>query len=104
MTHRWPAHFIKVFNRGEGFANEAARSGGGGYFGIAKKPLRKKVMDQRWILEFQKRAGPRLQKLFEKDLGAPSPVIIEQLERLRQVERDLLKAKPSGQAASRVKD
>jgi hypothetical protein len=56
-------------------------------------------MHERWILEFQKRAGPRLMKLYEKDLGAPSRAIIEQLERLRQVERDLLKGKPPGLAS-----
>jgi len=38
-------------------------------------------------------------KLYEKDLGAPSRAIIEQLERLRQVERDLLKGKPPGLAS-----
>ena len=52
---------------------------------------RRTVMDDDWIKEFQKRAGARLKPIFEKDLDRMPPKLVRQLERLRQVENQLLK-------------
>ena len=45
-----------------------------------------------WIHEFGKKVRPRLREIFEKDLNSPPREITERFERLRQVERKLLKS------------
>jgi hypothetical protein len=47
-----------------------------------------------WLDEFKKGAAPRLKLIFEKDLDGMPPKLIQQLERLRQVENELLKREP----------
>jgi hypothetical protein len=45
----------------------------------------------KWIQEFERRARPWLQEIFEKELDNTPREITAQLERLRQVERKLLR-------------
>jgi hypothetical protein len=47
-----------------------------------------------WLDEFQKRATPRLKKLFEIDREALPKEIVDRLERLRQIELELLDRNP----------
>jgi hypothetical protein len=43
-------------------------------------------MDDDWIFEFKKKAAPKLQEIFEKELDGMPPNISECLRRLREVE------------------
>ena len=49
-------------------------------------------MDNDRINEFKDRAARRLKPIFEKDLNELSAELIDQLERLRQLEKQMLKA------------
>jgi hypothetical protein len=48
---------------------------------------------KKWIDEFEKRAGPLLREIFEKDLGTTPPKLIERIEMLRKTEKKLLSGK-----------
>ena len=48
---------------------------------------------KKWIDEFEKRAGPLLREIFEKDLGTTPPKLIERIEMLRKAEKKLLSGK-----------
>lgn len=51
------------------------------------------IETNKWIDEFEKRAGPRLREIFEKDLGNTPPELIERIEMLRKAEKKLLNGK-----------
>lgn len=46
-----------------------------------------------WLEEFQKKAGPRLRTIFEKDLHGVPRSIVEKMEELRKKEREILARK-----------
>jgi predicted transcriptional regulator len=48
----------------------------------------------KWIYEFEKRAGPWLREIFKQDLGTIPPELIERIEMLRKAENKLLNGKP----------
>jgi hypothetical protein len=51
------------------------------------------IETKKWIDEFEKRAGPLLREIFEKDLGTTPPELIERIEMLRKAEKKLLNGK-----------
>ncbi len=46
-----------------------------------------------WLEEFQKKAGPRLRAIFEKDLNGLPKRIVDKIEELRKQERQLMARK-----------
>jgi hypothetical protein len=57
---------------------------------VIQKKREKRVHNDFWLEEFQKKAGTRLRLIFEKDLGGMPRSIIEKMEELRKRERELM--------------
>ena len=62
------------------------------FFAALALTLSRTALDNDRINEFKDRAARRLKPIFEKDLNERSAELIDRLERLRQVEKQLLKA------------
>ena len=60
---------------------------------LASSRMKRTIKNNDWLREFEKRAGEMLREIFDQDLQDTPPKLVEQLERLRQAEQQILNRK-----------